>query len=333
MKALTHKPAANATAYSYLRFSSPEQAKGDSLRRQTGMRDEWCTRHSVRLDTSVNMTDAGVSAFTGDHRSNPDRHALAGFLELVRQGKIDRGSYFIIENLDRLTREDSVPAVNLFTGILLSGIRIVQLDPETIYTDKSDSMDVMRAVLEMSRGHSESKNKSRRMNAVWSEKRKKAAAGKVVFTRSCPAWIKVEGTGEAARYVLIPERATIVKRIFALATAGNGSRSIMKQLVTDKVKPFGKDWNVSSLKLLLKSRQTFGEFTPRERGKGGSSLKRKPIGPSIAGYYPAAVTEDEFFAAQAATAARKGKAGRPSKEFVNVFGASPGTPGPAAGCT
>ncbi len=330
MKAQKHKPDTRSLAYSYLRFSSPEQAKGDSLRRQTGMRDEWCTRHGVTLDTSLNMTDAGVSAFTGDHRSNPDRHALAGFLELVRVGKVARGSYFIIENLDRLTREDSVPAVNLFTGILLSGIRIVQLDPETIYTDRSDSMDVMRAVLEMSRGHSESMNKSRRMSAVWGEKRKKATAEKTVISRSCPAWIRVEGIGTSARYTIHPKRAEVVQRIFRMATDGYGTRLIVKALTGEKVPPFGrKPWNTSYLKLMLKSRTTFGEFTPRT-GRG-SSAKRKPDGQPIANYYPAAITEDVWFAAQEAMKKRtqqagdgeqkRGVGGRPSKEIVNVFSA------------
>lgn len=319
MKTREHTPAANAVAYSYLRFSSPEQAKGDSIRRQTEMTKAWCERTGVRYDESLSLRDEGKSAFTGEHRKNPDRHALAGFLELVRLGRVPRGSYFIIENLDRLTREDTVPAVNLFTGILLSGVRIVQLDPETIYTDKSDSMDVMRAVLEMSRGHSESANKSRRMSAVWNEKRKQAAAAGKVMTRSCPAWIRVEGTGDDARYVLIRERAMVVKRIFRLATDGYGVRAIHRRLIADKVPPFRDAWNVSYLKLLLKSRQTFGEFTPRERGKGGNSLQRKAVGSPIPNYYPPAITQEEFFAVQAATETRKGRPGRPAKEFTNVF--------------
>src|SRR4051794_38924036 len=119
------------------------------------------------------------------------------------------------------------------------------------------------------------------------------------MSRSCPAWIKVEGKGDAAKYVLIPARAAVVKRIFRSATDGHGVRAILKQLVADKVPPFGKAWNVSYLKLFLKSRQTFGEFTPRQRGKGGSSLQRKPAAAAIANYYPAVLTEDEFFAAQA----------------------------------
>jgi hypothetical protein len=54
---------------------------------------------------------------------------MAGFLRAVEAGKVPAGSYLVLENLDRLTREDIVPAVHLFAGILLAGVRIVQLKP------------------------------------------------------------------------------------------------------------------------------------------------------------------------------------------------------------
>src|SRR5947209_2278239 len=85
-------------AYSYIRFSTPEQAKGDSLRRQTEFTREWCERNSVRLDQSTTLHDLGKSAFTGKHRHNPDRHALAAFLKLVESGRVPAGSYLVIEN-------------------------------------------------------------------------------------------------------------------------------------------------------------------------------------------------------------------------------------------
>ena len=100
-----------ATAYSYTRFSSPEQAKGDSIRRQTNLRDAWLLKSGAMLDTSIVLRDAGVSAFSGGHRDNPDRHALAAFLELVKKGRIPKGSFLIVESLDRLTREHIRPAL------------------------------------------------------------------------------------------------------------------------------------------------------------------------------------------------------------------------------
>src|SRR5262249_52765639 len=82
-----------SVAYSYIRFSHPRQAEGDSLRRQTEAAADWCRRHGVRLDTATTLHDLGKSAYTGAHRKNPDRNALAGFLKLVEQGKVSRGSY------------------------------------------------------------------------------------------------------------------------------------------------------------------------------------------------------------------------------------------------
>src|SRR5262245_39625582 len=126
------KTNSSALAYSYVRFSSPEQAKGDSLRRQTEDARLWCERNNVRLDTSTTLHDLGKSAYTGAHRKNPDRHALAAFLRLVELGKVPRGTYFVIENLDRLSREEEVPACHLLTGILMAGVRVVQLKPSEL---------------------------------------------------------------------------------------------------------------------------------------------------------------------------------------------------------
>ena len=60
-------PKTAAKAYSYLRFSTPEQSKGDSLRRQTALADEYAKRHGLTLDTELNLRDLGVSAFRGDN--------------------------------------------------------------------------------------------------------------------------------------------------------------------------------------------------------------------------------------------------------------------------
>ena len=92
----------NPIGFSYIRFSGRSQEKGDSVRRQDGAVAVWCKRNKVRLDTSTTLRDLGKSAYLGEHRKNPDRHALAGFLKMVEDGKVPRGSYLIVENLDRL---------------------------------------------------------------------------------------------------------------------------------------------------------------------------------------------------------------------------------------
>src|SRR5215831_10371704 len=185
------KPAA-PLAYSYLRFSHPEQAKGDSLRRQTELRDAWLTRNGVRLDTSLTLEDKGVSGYTGEHRDNPDRHALAAFLALVKSGRIARGSYLIVENLDRLSREDIIPALSLLLDLIQSGIRVVQLLPvEAVYDAKSNPMSLMMAIMELSRGHSESVMKSERVGRAWRDTKKRAAESGEPLTAQAPAWLRL----------------------------------------------------------------------------------------------------------------------------------------------
>src|SRR5712691_3139965 len=151
----------NTRAYSYVRFSTPEQLKGDSLRRQVDGTAAWCERNGIPLDTSLTLRDLGVSAFRGAHRD--DKHCLAQFLRAVNQGKVPKGSYLVIENLDRLSREEERAALRLWMDILDAGVSIVQLTPETVFRyEKSDLTDIIRAIIELSRGHSESARKSER---------------------------------------------------------------------------------------------------------------------------------------------------------------------------
>jgi DNA invertase Pin-like site-specific DNA recombinase len=65
-------------AYSYLRFSTPEQSKGDSFRRQTAMAQQWCLQNGYELDASLTFHDLGISAYRGN---NAETGKLADFLE------------------------------------------------------------------------------------------------------------------------------------------------------------------------------------------------------------------------------------------------------------
>src|SRR5262249_7895244 len=120
------------TAFSYLRFSHPNQAQGDSIRRQEAKRDAWVAKNGVHLDTTIKLVDEAASAFLGQHTKNPDRYALAMFLELVKGKRIPQGSYLVVENLDRLSREHIRPALTLLLNLIDAGIRVVQLSPTEI---------------------------------------------------------------------------------------------------------------------------------------------------------------------------------------------------------
>src|SRR5262245_45648253 len=240
-------------AFSYIRFSTAEQRQGNSLDRQSEAARAWCARNGVRLDQSTSFRDLGRSAFLGEHRKNPDRGALAAFLRLVEQGKVPRGSFLVVENLDRLTREHVRAAVALFLQILEQGVSIVTTTPERVFRhDSQDMTDVIIAVVELSRGHGESKMKSERNGAAWQAKLEAARTlgGEEVLNARLPAWVervgarrKVDKHGRertvGGTLRLIPERAEVVKRIFALAGSGTGLAGIVKALTGEGVPAWG----------------------------------------------------------------------------------------------
>jgi DNA invertase Pin-like site-specific DNA recombinase len=327
--------------YSYLRYSSPEQGRGDSVRRQTTEASAWCERNQARLDTATSLHDLGKSAFLGEHRKNADRYALAAFLRMVEQGKVPRGSYLIVESLDRLTREHIQPALLLVLNLLQAGVRIVQLKPaEIVYDDQSEAHAIMLMIIELMRGHSESKMKSQRVGSAWGEKRRRAQAGeqqretnkmgkgKKFLTRRLPAWVE---EGPDGKLRLIPERAAVVKKIFRLTIDGRGLYAVVKKLNEDKDKPFvGKrlhplaegevrrrpgwsgKWYISYVHLILTDRRAVGELQPR--GPDGAE-----DGPAVSGYYPSVVSEAEWQRARAATQSRRQKAGKIGVCPVNVL--------------
>ncbi|HVK18110.1 MAG TPA: recombinase family protein, partial [Fimbriiglobus sp.] len=304
----------DAVAFSYIRFSTKEQAAGDSLRRQAALRDAWCERNGVTLDKSLTLADKGVSGFSGKHRENEDRHALALFLKLAERGRIPKGSYLVVENLDRLSREDIRPALTLFLQLLDHGINVVQLEPETVFKhDKTDPFDLMRAILELSRGHSESRMKSERIGAAWAEKKKRAREDGTPITANVPGWLRVAG----GKIVPVPDRVRVVKKMFRMAGEGRGLLAIAQALNADGVQPWGrsKAWNPSTLQHILRGKAVLGVYQPRDHRRPG----RKADGPPLSNVYPAVISESEWGAAQESLDTRQRLRGRRSPRVYNPF--------------
>ena len=120
-------------AYSYTRFSTIEQSRGDSFRRQSEAAEKFCVDRGLVLDTTLKLHDAGISAFKGD---NKIKGSFAGFISEIDAGNIPAGSYLIIESLDRLSRQDIDIALTFFMDILRKDIVIATLTDNKIY-DKS----------------------------------------------------------------------------------------------------------------------------------------------------------------------------------------------------
>jgi DNA invertase Pin-like site-specific DNA recombinase len=295
--------------YSYLRYSSPQQGDGDSIRRQTQGTVDWCKRHSVQLDTGRTFTDRGKSAYRGKHRK--DGGALAAFLSEVERGQIPRDSVLIIENLDRLSRENPWDAVPLLCSLVNAGISVVTLHPsEMRYERGSDLTALVLAVVEFGRSHSESRLKGERVGQAWAQKRRDARENHAILTKQLPGWVEVRGK----KLALIPDRAAVVRRIFKLAVRGYGLSLIVRDFTQEKVSTWGRGgwWSKAYVHKILTSRAVLGELQPTRGGK--------PDGDLIPDYFPSVVDETLWNQAQAAMARRKFRTGPVGQKVATLFG-------------
>ena len=281
----------NKLAYSYLRFSTPEQAGGDSRRRQLDLARAYAARHGLVLDAGLSFRDLGMSAF---HGRNVREGALRAFLDAVELGLVPRGSHLLVESLDRLSRDRVLLAQSLFLRIVEAGITIVTLIDDRSYSAESlnrSPMDLIVSLVCMMRANEESATKSARVRAAWA--RKRAELGKKPATARCPGWLRLDkGT---SRFVEREREANVIRRIYAEAAAGFGQYAIARKLNAEAVPLFssgnqrGKPWGPRYIRSLLTAPAVRGTYIPcitgrDERGR----LLLQPQAP-VEGYYPAVV--------------------------------------------
>jgi DNA invertase Pin-like site-specific DNA recombinase len=306
----------NSLAISYIRYSTPEQARGNSYARQLKQAEEYCKRKGLRLVEDKNYFDNGVSAYTGKNRTHGE---LKNLLEDARKGVIASGTTLIIESLDRLGRDDLFAQMDVFKRILDAGIRIVALSfGEAEYTSENshDIGTLLGAIMVMIRAHDESRTKSFRGKENW--KMKRAKVDEKILTAAIPLWLRVEN----GTLVAIPERAAIIKEIFELSLQGNGRRAIAKIFNTRKEPVWASTkrnasqiWQDSYIAKVLHNRAVIGECQPHTKTDG----KRNPVGETIIDYYPRVITDELFFAVQKGFGARIHRGGRSVHKANSLF--------------
>src|SRR5689334_22729871 len=107
---------------SYLRYSSAPQGEGNSIARQLEKSEAWAKANGLAFDQT--LRDEGVSAFRG---ANAATGALKSILRRIERHEIREGSTLVVENLDRLSRDEESVALELFLGIINKGVDIVAL--------------------------------------------------------------------------------------------------------------------------------------------------------------------------------------------------------------
>lgn len=284
-------------AYSYLRFSTLEQMKGDSFRRQHVLALEYAARKGLELDTKLTFRDLGVSAFRG---RNAETGKLGEFLEAVKEGLVQPGSYLLVESLDRISRQAARKALRVLEDIVEEDITLVTLADGREYTKENldnDPMSLIMALLTFIRANEESATKARRLKAVWENKR--ANAKERPLTARLPAWLTLDR--ETNQLLIDKDKAWVVRRVFELTNAGVGQHKIAETLNKEGVACFGKaaHWHRSYIKKIIENPAVVGRFVPHEVEFSSSGKKvRRPLQP-IEGYFPSVVSLEVFDSVQA----------------------------------
>lgn len=298
----------NKKAYSYIRFSTAEQAKGRSQKRQHRDCLAYCEKHGLELVQGAEHTflDAGRSAWKGDHLS--DNGQLARFLRLVEDGTIEAGSTLIVESLDRLSRQDVWKVVPWFGKLIDAGIRVVTLTDAKVYEKGGGATDMILSIFIFARANEESNTKAGRLADAFAEKRKDAQEKNKPMGRVCPMWLRLTDDGEA--YEPIPHMVKAVERVFELTVSGYGKNTIAKMLnaegfpVLSKRKGV-KGWGTSAVHHVAMNRAVLGEWQPMTKTLDPDRKKREKAGPVIQGYFPTVIAEDLFHRAQKAIEGRR----------------------------
>jgi DNA invertase Pin-like site-specific DNA recombinase len=294
-------------------MSTDIQLRGDSLRRQEQSSKRYAEQHGLQLVEDFKLEDIGVSAFKG---ANVSSGSLGRFLDLVKTGEIAKGSYLLVESLDRISRQQVLDSVPVFFDIVKSGINVVTLADNHVYrAGDTDFADVIYSVVVLGRAYEESKTKSIRVGAAWENKRKNAGHKKL--TKVAPAWLSLQEN--RASFDVISERVDVVRQIFQMADAGHGSFTIARRLNQSNVPTFTKSvgWHESYATKILNSRAVLGEFQPHRYDEHGD---RVPFGDPVPDYFPKIIEEDQFLRVQASRRRRLvDGAGRKGPDYRNLF--------------
>lgn len=314
-------------AYSYIRFSTPEQALGNSLRRQVDEADQYA-REVLKMPIDERFADKGISGYK---LRNVHKGALGLFLDRISQGEVAPGSVLIVESLNRLTRSEPLDAIDLLRKIVTAGIEVVTLHDRQRYSSGSmrEIGHLLQAMVLMAGSFKESENKSQWLANAWSAKRRDAEKG-VPLTRQVPAWMEVVGIRtvgtkhdwSSAEFRPIKERVKIIQSIYKRRSEGWGRRRIASWLNETKVPVWGRGrrkakggWQESYIYKILTSRAVLGEYQPY-RLKEGRYSPRIKAGQPIADYYPQVVSHALWHKAQAYNCSAKTRKGRPGNTIL-----------------
>ena len=308
------------TAFSYIRFSTPEQSLGDSKRRQIEKTIEYCNQNNLNLSNDT-FIDEGISSFRGKNKIIGE---LARFLNLCQSNKIKTGSYLLCEHIDRISREKLWDAFGTVQKILNEGIILVTLNDGKKYSKQVlNQTDMITLMFSMFQSNEESSKKQERIQAVWKNKRAQIKNGNIVKLSQIPHWLEKSETGKIIKNETKSNTVIMIFDMFVNQKIGtNGIHRILNKdhvhLISNKKK--SNQWHKSYIVKILKNRAVTGftQFYTINENNETNKRHRTVVPESMAQIFPRLISDELFDNAQIklkdATRYNKGRIG-----LVNVF--------------
>ena len=320
METVPTKTLEKPTAYSYIRFSTPEQSLGDSKRRQVDKTIEYCNQNNLNLSNDT-FYDEGISGFRGKNKIIGE---LARFLNLCKSNKIKNGSYLLCEHIDRISREKLWDAFGTVQKILNEGIVLVTLNDGKKYSKQVlNQTDMITLMFSMFQSNEESSKKQERIQAVWKNKRNQIKNGNIVKLSQIPHWLEKSKTGEIIKNESKSNTVIMIFDMFVNQKIGtNGIHKILNKdnvpLISNKKK--SKQWHKSYIVKILKNKSVTGytHFYTVNENEETNKKQRTLVPESLVEIYPRLISDEMFEEAQIklkdSTRYNKGRIG-----LVNVF--------------
>lgn len=296
------------TIYPYVRFSSIEQQKGDSVRRQINAIRAYAKNNGYKLNEAMELQDLGLSAYKGSNHKSTDS-GLGRFLEAIEQGGIptDGSSYLCVEQLDRLSREQVLDALDLFKRILSKNVNIITLMDNRVYTKESlnDFMSLMYSLMIMHQAFLESEKKSERIKAAFQGRLEKIKnGGNAKYSSAIPNWLdEIEPKSGIFKE---NKHAETIRKIFTMVLHGYSLNEVARILNAENIPRITRNnyknatgiWSGSIISHIIKNRCTLGHLDLYYRLKSTNEEKgKKTLVETIENYYPAIISETCFIIA------------------------------------
>lgn len=238
----------------YTRISKTSQQEGSGIDEQLSRIESYIKSKPEQFhDEPQHWQDIGLSAFKN---KNIIDGQLAEFIQQVEEGSIGEGHALVIYSLDRLSRRSSWDE-DTIQKLVKAGVDIHDVStPVVLKHDDPFSKIIMELIVQ--RGNNESKIKSERSTSGWAKRLKDTIENGKVFTKQLPRWLAAD---ENNNYIVIPQQAEIIKRIFREYTNGMSSTMIARRLNDEELKSFsGFKWWHNTITNLIKDERLRGYF-------------------------------------------------------------------------